>query len=74
MAAALPEVEWVEYSYQNFDHLVEKPFEIRDGHFHVSQAPGHGLVLSEDARRDWHRPEILGKADLGAAPRQIYLG
>ncbi|WP_213979863.1 enolase C-terminal domain-like protein [Sphingomonas sp. dw_22] len=74
MAVALPEVEWVEYSYQNFDHLVETPFAIRDGNIHASRAPGHGLVLSEDARRDWRRPEILDKAELGEAPRQIYLG
>src|SRR5581483_2389360 len=31
MACALPEVEWLEYSFQNFDHLVEQPVEIRDG-------------------------------------------
>lgn len=74
MALALPEVEWVEYSYQNFDHLVEKPFEIVDGHFLGAQAPGHGLVLSEDARRDWRRPDLLDKSQLGEAPRQIYLG
>ena len=24
MACALPEVEWLEYSFQNFDHLVEQ--------------------------------------------------
>ena len=28
MAVALPEVE---YSFQNFDHLVDQPIEIRDG-------------------------------------------
>ncbi|WP_027031016.1 hypothetical protein [Mesorhizobium loti] len=32
MAAALPEVEWLEYSFQNFDHLVEQPIDIRDGY------------------------------------------
>jgi L-alanine-DL-glutamate epimerase-like enolase superfamily enzyme len=74
MAAALPEVDWIEYSYQNFDHLVEAPFAIRDGHIWASHAPGHGLVLSEDARRDWHRPEIVDKGELGEAPRQVYLG
>ena len=31
MACALPEVEWLEYSFQNFDHLVEEPMVIRDG-------------------------------------------
>ena len=30
MATALPEVEWLEYSFQNFDHLVETLIEIRD--------------------------------------------
>ena len=25
MAAALPEVQWLEYSFQNFDHLVDEP-------------------------------------------------
>jgi len=73
MAAALPEVGWVEYSYQNFDHLVEAPFAIRDGCIWASHAPGHGLVLSEDARRDWRRPEIVGQGEVGEAPRQIYL-
>lgn len=73
MAAALPEVNWIEYSYQNFDHLVEAPFAIRDGHVWASHAPGHGLVLSDDARRDWRCPEIVGRGELGEAPRQIYL-
>lgn len=70
MALALPGVEWVEYSYQNFEHLVEQPYEIRDGRIWGSQQPGHGLVLSESARRQWHRPEIQARADLGAAPPQ----
>jgi L-alanine-DL-glutamate epimerase-like enolase superfamily enzyme len=73
MALALPEVEWVEYSYQNFEHLVERPFEIRDGFIWGSEAPGHGLVLSETARRDWRRPQILDRAALGEAPPQCRL-
>ncbi len=59
MACALPEVEWLEYSFQNFDHLVEQTIEIRDGWAYAPDRPGHGLVLSETARRDWARPEIL---------------
>jgi L-alanine-DL-glutamate epimerase-like enolase superfamily enzyme len=31
MALALPEVALLEYSFQNFEHLVETPFTIRDG-------------------------------------------
>jgi L-alanine-DL-glutamate epimerase-like enolase superfamily enzyme len=68
MACALPEVEWLEYSFQNFDHLVEQPIEIRDGWVFAPDRPGHGLVLSETARRDWSRPEILSRDELGDPP------
>lgn len=68
MACALPEVEWLEYSFQNFDHLVEQPMEIRDGWIHAPDRPGHGLVLSETARRDWARPHVLTRGELGTAP------
>jgi L-alanine-DL-glutamate epimerase-like enolase superfamily enzyme len=67
-ACALPEVEWLEYSFQNFDHLVEEPVEIRDGWAYAPERPGHGLVLSEAARKAWARPEILRRENLGAAP------
>lgn len=73
MALALPEVEWLEYSYQNFEHLVEQPYRIRDGFIHGSSAPGHGLVLSDAARRDWHRPDIVADDVLGEAPPQCRL-
>ena len=67
-ACALPEVEWLEYSFQNFDHLVEQPMEIRDGWIQAPDRPGHGLVLSEAARREWARPAVLTGAEIGAAP------
>jgi L-alanine-DL-glutamate epimerase-like enolase superfamily enzyme len=68
MAVALPEVEWLEYSFQNFDHLVDQPIEIRGAYAYAPERPGHGLVLSETARRDWARPTLLDPADLGPAP------
>ena len=68
MAVALPEVEWLEYSFQNFDHLVEQPVEIRDGYAYAPERPGHGLVLSETARRELARPQVLPREALGAAP------
>ncbi len=71
MACALPEVEWLEYSFQNLDHLVEQPIEIRDGWALAPDRPGHGLVLSESARREWARPEILPRDKLGAAPTSL---
>ncbi len=67
-ACALPEVEWLEYSFQNYDHLIEQPIEIRDGWIYAPDRPGHGLVLSDTARRDWARPTVLAPADLGAPP------
>jgi L-alanine-DL-glutamate epimerase-like enolase superfamily enzyme len=68
MACALPEVEWLEYSFQNFDHLVEQPVEIRDGWAYPPERPGHGLVLSEAARLEWARPAIVPREDLGPPP------
>lgn len=73
MALALPEVEWLEYSYQNFDHLVEESYHMENGYIHGRDVPGHGLVLSEAARRDWHRPTLLERSELGAAPPQVRL-
>jgi L-alanine-DL-glutamate epimerase-like enolase superfamily enzyme len=46
MACALPEVQWLEYSFQNFDHLIESPIEIRDGWAYAPDLPGHGLALA----------------------------
>jgi L-alanine-DL-glutamate epimerase-like enolase superfamily enzyme len=68
MAVALPEVGWLEYSFQNFDHLVEEPIEIRDGYASAPGRPGHGLVLSEAARRKHARPRLLARNELGEAP------
>jgi L-alanine-DL-glutamate epimerase-like enolase superfamily enzyme len=68
MACALPEVEWLEYSFQNLDHLVDEPMPIHDGWIHAPERPGHGLVLSETARREWARPEVLSRDQLGEAP------
>ncbi|MDB5505596.1 MAG: mandelate racemase [Devosia sp.] len=71
MACALPEVQWLEYSFQNYDHLVEQPVTIRDGWAFAPDRPGHGLVLSETARRDWHRPTVLSQAAIGTAPANM---
>ena len=68
MACALPEVEWLEYSFQNFDHLVEQPMEIRNGWITAPERPGHGLVLSETARSRWARPDVLAEDELDTPP------
>lgn len=68
MACALPEVNWLEYSFQNYDLLVEQTIDIRDGFAYAPDRPGHGLVLSEDARRNLARPKVLKFEELGPAP------
>lgn len=53
MAVALPNVRWLEYSFQNFDQLVERPFEICDGLIHARDEPGHGLTLNRASVADF---------------------
>ncbi len=72
-ACALPEVRWLEYSFQNFDHLVEEPIRIRDGWAEAPDRPGHGLTLCEAARRRLARPEVLPADALGPAPQRVEL-
>lgn len=50
MACALPEVEWLEYSFQNFEHLVERPMQTRGGWTIAPDLPGHGLTLAAGVR------------------------
>jgi L-alanine-DL-glutamate epimerase-like enolase superfamily enzyme len=57
--AALPECRWLEYSFQNYDHLVDAPIPIIDGMAQVPDRPGLGFALSDAARRDWSEPEPL---------------
>jgi L-alanine-DL-glutamate epimerase-like enolase superfamily enzyme len=68
MACALPEVAWLEDSFLNFEHLVEEPIAIANGWIHAPGRTGHGLVLSEAARKEWARPHVLPRDQLGDAP------
>jgi L-alanine-DL-glutamate epimerase-like enolase superfamily enzyme len=67
-ALALPGVRWLEHSFQNFEHLVERPYVIRDGLIFGHDAPGHGLVLSSEAKTKHRRPAMLARDELGPAP------
>jgi L-alanine-DL-glutamate epimerase-like enolase superfamily enzyme len=58
LACALPEVAWMEYSFLNYNHLVDEPVVIRVGYAYAPDRPGHGFVLSDSARRDWARPDV----------------
>ena len=64
LAAALPEARWLEYSFQNYNHLVEQPIVIRNGIAEAPDRPGHGLTL----RRETAAPEIIADDALPPAP------
>lgn len=70
VALALPDVEWMEYSFQNLDHLVEEPFVIVDGVIHAREVPGHGLQLSEAARRNC-QPQTV-PTESADTPRMVH--
>jgi len=68
LAAALPECRWMEYSFQNYAHLLANPVRLEDGWAYAPDVPGHGLALSETARRDLVVPDVMPDADLPPAP------
>ena len=68
MACALPEVEWLEYSFQNFDALVNEPIVPVDGWITAPNRPGHGLVLADSARKELARAEVVPREVLGPPP------
>lgn len=67
-ACALPDTQWLEYSFQNFDALVDEPIRIEDGVAIAPDRPGHGLVLSDEARRALRQPDVVERHALGAPP------
>src|SRR5581483_5965599 len=69
MALALPDVRWLEYSFQNFDPLVEEPFVITDGLIRGKDAPGHGLKLRREIREKHGRPTPKPTRPEGARAR-----
>ena len=58
IAAALPEVWWMEYSFLDYDQLLEEPVHFENGYAYAPDRPGHGLVLNEAARVEYARPEV----------------
>lgn len=72
MAAALPEVDWLEYSFQNYNHLVEAPIVFEDGFAIAPDRLGHGLTLSKAAREE-HAVATVAAGLRPAAPSPIKL-
>lgn len=58
IAAALPEARWLEYSFHDYDQIVEEPIHFEGGYAIAPDRPGHGLMLSEAAREELARPEV----------------
>ncbi|MEN9935647.1 MAG: hypothetical protein RLZZ387_2226 [Chloroflexota bacterium] len=58
LAAALPEAIWMEYSFQDYNDLVEEPVRFDGCYALAPERPGHGLTIAEAARRELARPEV----------------
>jgi L-alanine-DL-glutamate epimerase-like enolase superfamily enzyme len=56
IAAALPEAQWLEYSFFPYNHLIDEPIQFKDGYALLPERPGHGLKLAEAARGEFGRP------------------
>ncbi len=57
LAAALPEVGWLENSMIGWDALVAEPIRFENGYAIAPEHPGHGLTISEAARAEFASPE-----------------
>ncbi len=49
----------MEYSFHDYEHLLEEPIAFEGGYAVAPDRPGHGLALSEAARREHARPELV---------------
>ena len=58
IAAALPEVNWLEYSFLSYNHLLESPIQFHGGYALLPERSGHGLRLAESARTEYAQSEL----------------
>ena len=72
MAAALPEADWMEYSFQNYNHLAAQPVQFDGGTAIAPDRPGHGITLSDEARRE-HAVATIAEGVRPAPPAPIQL-
>jgi L-alanine-DL-glutamate epimerase-like enolase superfamily enzyme len=68
LAVALPECEWLEYSFQNTQVLAENPIVPDRGIATAPDAPGLGIVISDAARCELAVPES-GARSVHPVPR-----
>jgi L-alanine-DL-glutamate epimerase-like enolase superfamily enzyme len=53
VAASLPELTWMEYSFLGFENLLAEPVEVHEGYAIAPDGPGHGLELSQWALTEY---------------------
>ncbi len=58
-ATESPRTHWLEYSFHDYEHLLEEPIAFEGGYAVAPERPGHGLALSEAPRREYARPEVI---------------
>jgi L-alanine-DL-glutamate epimerase-like enolase superfamily enzyme len=58
LAAALPEANWLEYSFLDYNQLIAEPVQFEGGYAIAPDRAGHGLALSAEARSEYARPEV----------------
>ena len=57
LAAALPEAKWIEYSFQDYNQMVEQPIQFEGGYAIAPDRPGHGLTIADAARTEYARAD-----------------
>ncbi len=58
LAAALPEVKYLEYSFHDYNQFVVEPVRFEGGYAIAPDRPGHGLAISDVARRELAQPDV----------------
>lgn len=73
-ACALPECDWLEYSFQNYAFLCGDAVRFEQGFAIAPDRPGHGLALTAEARRDFAAPSVGDRRSFTLPPPPIRLG
>ncbi len=72
LAAALPGDTWMEYSFPNYNVLLEEPVQFENGYALAPEVPGHGLRIAEPARAQYAQPQIGDLQGIEPPPSLIH--
>jgi L-alanine-DL-glutamate epimerase-like enolase superfamily enzyme len=73
LAAALPGTPWLENSFHNWNFLLEEPVKFEDGYAFAPEIPGHGLRISQQARKQYAQPNIEDLSEIAPHPSPLHL-